>query len=303
MHPPDPETRNPAAANGRADRNKKAKSSEAKQYNKRPSAAMLRLLRTEIAMRYSWRAERQQGERRPSPMQNVRMRDLERLFQHRYGEHLPDDDAGTDDLEIAAHHIFHFPGGTFEQRLRSWSRLWAPWADEAILSRLAAKVSRGPLKWKADTLATWLRLTYADRTLLKITTIGAIGFGMEDRLKRRKEAARDRQRIRRRKARAINREEYEAASDARNRPWVATGMSRRTWYRKGKPRLMGKSPLAQVHPHQIDATIAENGPVPNRSAVFPPAPDWPAAASGSWIAGQSGSVDALQRRESFTSIK
>lgn len=34
---------------------------------------------------------------------------------------------------------------------------------------------------------------------------------------------------------AVPREEYEANSISRAKPWEAMGMSRATWYRKGKP--------------------------------------------------------------------
>ena len=34
---------------------------------------------------------------------------------------------------------------------------------------------------------------------------------------------------------AVPREEYEANSITRAKPWEALGMSRATWYRKGKP--------------------------------------------------------------------
>jgi len=50
------------------------------------------------------------------------------------------------------------------------------------------------------------------------------------------ERHRERDRQRRRDAGAIPRAEYEAQSAARQEPWEALGMSRATWYRRGKPR-------------------------------------------------------------------
>lgn len=41
---------------------------------------------------------------------------------------------------------------------------------------------------------------------------------------------------------SMPRDEYEAKSITRSSPWVALGMSRATWYRKGKP--MG-APLSE----------------------------------------------------------
>jgi hypothetical protein len=45
--------------------------------------------------------------RRPSPMQLVglRLNDLAKIFRARYGNVLPNDDAGRDDLMVAVHHL------------------------------------------------------------------------------------------------------------------------------------------------------------------------------------------------------
>ena len=40
---------------------------------------------------------------------------------------------------------------------------------------------------------------------------------------------------------AVPREEYEANSINRSKPWEALGMSRATWYRKGKPATRATS--------------------------------------------------------------
>ena len=45
----------------------------------------------------------------------------------------------------------------------------------------------------------------------------------------------ERERARRRNTGAVSREEYEANSISRQKPWDALGMSRATWYRLGKP--------------------------------------------------------------------
>ena len=45
----------------------------------------------------------------------------------------------------------------------------------------------------------------------------------------------ERKRAHRRAAGAVSREEYEANSISRQKPWEALGMSRRSWYRAGKP--------------------------------------------------------------------
>jgi hypothetical protein len=54
----------------------------------------------------------------------VRLRQLERIHADRYGRKLPDDDAGRDELNIAAMHIAD--GGLPEQHIPAWASLWAP---------------------------------------------------------------------------------------------------------------------------------------------------------------------------------
>lgn len=293
-----PEMRSPAAANGRADRNQRAERLQTKQYNNRPSPATIRARLSEIERRYAWHDEAAgSARRRPSPFQNVRLRELERVFDDR-AFYLPDDDSGRDDLEIAGHHIFHFPGGKFEARFRSWARLWAPWANEATLSRLAGRISRRPLKWKADTLATRLGLTYADRTLLKITTIGAIDFGKDQREKRR----RDRNRAAKATERLAKGATPRSQSNERSKPWTALKISKATWYRKGKPAPPAKV-VRQVRVQQMNELVAVPETVSTSSPRFPRAPDWPAAACGSWIAGQSVSSSGGARQDRFKRLR
>jgi hypothetical protein len=69
----------------------------------------------EIARRYAWQAQqrRKRGDEKPDPARLItliRLRELERLFQSRYGRLLPNDDAGMDDLLVAAHHIAFLRG-------------------------------------------------------------------------------------------------------------------------------------------------------------------------------------------------
>ena len=74
----------------------------------------------EIARRYAWEGKRCQ--RGPFHARAcVRLRELERIFSSRYGATHPDDDAGRDDLFLAAHHIREV-GGDFVK----WAPLWAP---------------------------------------------------------------------------------------------------------------------------------------------------------------------------------
>jgi hypothetical protein len=170
-------------------------------------------------------AKRKWRKRGANPKNYVRPRELERVFRDRYGAILPDDDAGRDDLFIMVNHLAHFDAP--DNRIASWVERWAPWYGDDETAALIEAVIARPLKWTADKLGQRLRFTDADRDRLGITTIG--GF---DCLKPKREA-------RRRKlnnaAKRLNRAEAGAAPHAtsaeQTKPWLALGISRRTYYR------------------------------------------------------------------------
>ncbi|HEY7298571.1 MAG TPA: hypothetical protein VH684_11600 [Xanthobacteraceae bacterium] len=189
----------------------------------------------EIARRYAWYAYKSKSlSPRIRPDQTgsaklitlIRMREIERLYSVRYGAELPDDDAGRDDLLIAAHHIAHL-GPDASRHIVAWAALWAPWMASSEAEALAASVVRNPVKFTADRLAWRLRLTAAERHELGITTIGAVGQTQEIRKALRKMKRREADRKRRRANGAVHWEE----SISRKKPWEADGVSRATWYR------------------------------------------------------------------------
>lgn len=200
-----------------------------------PIARAKRAKHQEIDRRYAWDAKQKRRQRRPKVKEHVRLRELERLLDDRYrGQCLPDDDAGRGDLEVVAQHIAHIYGNP-DDHVAAWAAVWAPWLTAIDLRNLIHKVTTYPRKWKADTLAWEMGLKMDERTRLRITTIGAIDRNKEQREDDRRQAAKERERARRRKAGAIPRQQFEGASAASTKPWEALGMSRSSWYAKGKP--------------------------------------------------------------------
>ena len=65
----------------------------------------------------------------------------------------------------------------------------------------------------------------AERTALKITTMGCIDMSREERLRRSKDRRRLKQQSRRREQGSMNRLDYLATSKSRLKPWVAEGIS------------------------------------------------------------------------------
>jgi hypothetical protein len=99
-----------------------------------------------------------------------------------------------------------------------------------------------------DTLISLFRITDDEQRQLK-TVISADMARERDR---------ERHKARRRAAGAVDRQTYESQSAARTRPWEALGMSRRSWYRAGKPTAgTGSSVL------QPESTAAASGTSPS----------------------------------------
>jgi hypothetical protein len=117
------------------------------------------------------------------------------------------------------------------RRIGNWCARYAPWLGLESHERLIRDTQERPLRWKADRLAWKLRVTAAERTTLKLRTIGAIDMTAQQRAEQRKRRNAERMRALRKAQNATPRAIYEAQSLSRTKPWEAAGVSRRTWYR------------------------------------------------------------------------
>lgn len=170
---------------------------------------------------------------RQVPGATIRCNELERYFMDRYdGGILPDDDAGRDDAEIMLHHIYYRQVVDRVWLMHDKLDRFAPWLIGDEREEMIARVFRKPMRYTADTLAEKLGMTYARRQRLAITMIGSTDVDADARKMLR--AARDREN--KRKAReekgCTPRSEYEAKSAEKTKPWIAEGISRRTWCRR-----------------------------------------------------------------------
>ena len=200
-----------------------------------PQARVIKAKLAEIKHRYAKRPR----ERPPLAFAALRLRDLEAIFESRWGRHLPDDDAGREDARIAAHHLANLPRGDQASNVISWLARWAPWMSPRQMGVLATEAIERNIKWKADTLAHRMHLADRERSALRITTIGAIDCDNAARSERRQRADRANKESLRRAKGAVPRAEYEANSLAQRKPWTAHGVSRRTWYRRQKTDSTG----------------------------------------------------------------
>lgn len=173
---------------------------------------------------------------RRTPMQLIalRLHDLAKVFRHRYGFTLPDDDAGREDLVIAINHLANLARP--RRHIANWIGLWAPWLTAAEQSDIVGAALANPQHYKADGLAWRLRLKAEERRMLGVTTIGAIDENKAARAKRRRNLDRERKAKARRAKGSKPRTLYEAQSIAQAMPWVTEGVSRATWYRRNTKR-------------------------------------------------------------------
>lgn len=192
--------------------------------------------RSEIDRDYKRKRREPDGSPRRVSISALRASQLNRFLLDRYGQVLPDDDAGRDDARLMAHHLAHRINPS--ARIASWLSLRAPWMDDAEAQELITTVLAKPLRWRADTLAARLGLTEADRRRLRITTIGAIDMDKDQRKAARRERSRLARQADRRAAGVKPRNVYLAEQRAKRdkpRQWTLLGMSRAAWYRAGKP--------------------------------------------------------------------
>lgn len=181
-----------------------------------------------IARRYEHKSPKP---RKPFSLCSLRIAELRRLFQARFGYVLPDDNIGREHARAMAHHLAQRPGDA-GHRIKMFLEIWAPWMSPAEVPGLIRTIVNRPRKFTADRLATLLALTDVERTRLRITTIGAIDLTKAERKARRSKRDRERRREERRAQGAKPRAEYEGNSISRRKPWEASGISRATWYRK-----------------------------------------------------------------------
>jgi hypothetical protein len=173
-----------------------------------------------------------------------RLREIERIISHRLGT-VPDTDDAVFFFEQVADCLLQMhwkktlrwlPLEELADRLKVWCEGRAPWAPMIQCRDAAREALRRKRVDTADQCAARLRLSYAERTQLGVTTIGAFDVNKRKRAKLRKDRKRirDRERQARKRAErgALPRPQYLARSHARRQPWKPDGISRRTWERR-----------------------------------------------------------------------
>lgn len=184
----------------------------------------------------------------PEVLRRLRVGDLKRFIRHRYGPTLPDDDAGRDDLnELLLPVSLRVKSPALV--MRNTIETWAPWMTAEEAYSVIQQIERTPPKLRnrtAKDLGQRLNLTNAEREHLRVWTIAPVDMTADQRAAwlRQKKRQRDRLRLqRKRRAAGIrSRTVYLANSLSKQKPWLAEGTSRASWYRRQKMR----QPVRQV---------------------------------------------------------
>src|SRR5262245_37081040 len=116
----------------------------------------------------------------------IRCAELNRLYEDRCGEELPDDDAGRDYALYMVHHLAARLGDG-RRRIAAWLEDWAPWMPVDEARPLTEVAIAKPLRWRADTLGRCLNLSRDERDRLSIRTIGDIESTSAERRAAREE--------------------------------------------------------------------------------------------------------------------
>jgi hypothetical protein len=164
-------------------------------------------------------------------IRRLRLGNLRTLFRHRWGPLLPDDDAGREDLRELLLPISVGPNASI--KMRRAIEVWAPWMADDEATQLIDDVNRTPIwhrKPTAGTMGQRLRVSNAERERLRLWTIAAYDMTPEQAAEHR----RAKERARKRRYRQLHGGNPRASSFSRTTPWLALGISRRTWYYRTK---------------------------------------------------------------------
>jgi hypothetical protein len=166
----------------------------------------------------------------------LRLCELAEAFEAYHGSKtLPATPGGVADLKLMVQHIlFVHRDDSPCAAARDWAAVRAPWCNEEDLDLIIDEIGPFPHFMKDDELAEALEVTDEIRARYGWRTIGAIDVDEEQRKAINREKDRKRKEAKRRANGVEPREQFEAKSKARTKPWVALGVSESTYYRRLK---------------------------------------------------------------------
>lgn len=210
---------------------------------------------------------------------NIQRRaEIQRLIEYRHSHSCDTDDAETY-LDAVLPHLFriHSASRRLDQAIADWARNWVPTLDQAFVADVVERARiEDPRLLKADAIAKLLKVTQAERTILKLRTIGAC-----DRTKRQRQIDRKRRNTEiQRERRARNGATPRTHSKAATQPWKVLGISRSTYY----DRLQKGQIEAPANPNRTNSSSVVRSTIPlvtSQSDRCDPAGQGPASKASS----------------------
>src|SRR6516225_8675738 len=114
-------------------------------------------------------------------LRRLRLGNLRKLFRHRYGPILPNDDAGRAELRELLLPISVSANAAV--RMPKAIELWAPWMGQQEAIQLIDDINRTPIRRRkpnGKVLGERLQVTNAQREQLKLWTIAACDMSEEE---------------------------------------------------------------------------------------------------------------------------
>jgi hypothetical protein len=184
----------------------------------------------------------------------LRTGDLLKLYRHRWGVLLPDDDSGRADLfEILC--VTSLALKVPAEKMAHTIETIAPWLTSEEAQDMIDHIQSIPIFERTRTarhLGDNMRLLNSEREALRLWTMLPIDMTDEQLVEQRNAKSRARRAAKRRQSGVRTRERYLAELNSKPKPWVVEGIHRRTWER----RRAAKSVLNPQHtPQGSDATI------------------------------------------------
>jgi hypothetical protein len=203
----------------------------------------------EVARRYAWDENHGRMYAPDRLLVINRVRELRRFLSYRYGETLPDDDAGRDDLELLLSYVLQLNPGYGVPAMRAEAQAWAPWLSCDEAHALAERIAgRRPVKLRADIIAARIGCTYTERTLLNLKSIGCCDLTRAERDKAARQRRTEAQCERRREKGIRSRDEYESPARALRAEAEVLGISYETLRKR---RQRAEQALSQVRGDRI----------------------------------------------------
>ena len=145
--------------------------------------------------------------------------------------------------------------------------LWAPWMGDEEREGYVKLLGGLDLYQRIQTgrqIGTLLRLTNAERVKLKLWQFKPIDATDDELEAQRKARRRENRRAKRRAHNVKPREVYLAEMASKPKPWIAEGISRRTWERRLKAMSQGVVPtiLTKVVPDLASPSSGESEGLP-----------------------------------------